>query len=451
VWTLVGVCGCYAPTPQEGLPCSDDGNCPAGQQCIPGIELCYGPSSADGPGGPADASPAVGPDGALVSPDGCPEALAIVPSNFSRCDIPSPQGPLVLGPGSWTIDTSNGTISEEVGGPIEAATAVYAQAAGPELMVVAASSITIEASCQVRVVGARALVLVSTGDLGIAGSIDASAELSTPGPGGNHAGACASGSGPAGATMTFPTQGQGGGGGGGGGFRDVGGTGGIVQLSAGAGSPGGAISGSAELTPLRGGCAGGTGGTRTDDTFAGGTGGGGGGALQLVAGGAISISGTINAGGGGGLRASVNGGTTGAIITSLGRGGGGGGSGGAILLEAIVIDNAGAITANGGGGGEGQYSGYTPDANGSNAISASATPAPGGDADNSGATVYGGPGGAGGAGVVAAQSGRQGLSYNVNNYGYGAGGGGGGGSSGRIRINGTLVDNGLISPPPSVN
>lgn len=451
LWILVALCGCYAPTPQEGLPCTNDGQCPAGQECVPGIQQCFSPRSEDGEGGPTDAAPPVGPDGSLVSPDGCPEALAIVPSNFSRCDIPTSDTALVLDTGTWTIDTSAGTISEEAAGPLAAATEVYAQAAGPELMVVAAPNITIASDAVVTVTGARALVLVATEDLIIDGSLNASANLSTPGPGGNDAPSCVDQSGGPGFTMTFPTQGQGGSGGGGGAFGGAGGNGGIVHLSSGTGGPGGSAGGTAELIPLRGGCPGGNGGTRTGDPMPGGTGGGGGGALQLVAGGKVSIAGVVSAGGGGGLRGSVFGGTTPPVITSIGRAGGGGGSGGAVLLEAVVVEVTGAVTANGGGGGEGQYSGFLIDADGANAALDSATPALGGDAPNGTSTVWGGPGGNGATAGNAPTEGQQGRSYNVNNLGYGSGGGGGGGAVGRIRVNGTLLNTGLFSPAASTD
>lgn len=90
-----------------------------------------------------------------------------------------------------------------------------------------------------------------------------------------------------------------------------------------------------------GGASGGGGETTGGAQVSGSTGGGGGGAIHIIAGGNISISGSITANGG-------NGGGDGASVES----GGGAGSGGAIWLQAegnIVI--SGTLTATGGTGG----------------------------------------------------------------------------------------------------
>jgi hypothetical protein len=40
VWWIVGVFGCYAPTPREQLPCSETGHCPPDQSCDPVFHVC---------------------------------------------------------------------------------------------------------------------------------------------------------------------------------------------------------------------------------------------------------------------------------------------------------------------------------------------------------------------------------------------------------------------------
>jgi hypothetical protein len=42
--------GCFAPTPQPGLPCSDDGRCPAGLTCDPSTSTCVATPGIDAGG-----------------------------------------------------------------------------------------------------------------------------------------------------------------------------------------------------------------------------------------------------------------------------------------------------------------------------------------------------------------------------------------------------------------
>ncbi|MDD4976014.1 MAG: hypothetical protein PHY93_16790 [Bacteriovorax sp.] len=94
-------------------------------------------------------------------------------------------------------------------------------------------------------------------------------------------------------------------------------------------------------TTFAGGSGGGAGGGGFNGGSAvtGSSGGGSGGALRIIAGGNITIDGTIRS----------NGGTGGGLAGTLGSGGGGGGSGGAIWLQAVgAITGTGTIEALGG-------------------------------------------------------------------------------------------------------
>ena len=118
--------------------------------------------------------------------------------------------------------------------------------------------------------------------------------------------------------------------------------GGGTGRGSGDGRHGGATHGLASLVPLKGGCNGGDGGhAETAPARAGFAGG----AVQISAGGTLSVSANarVSAAGGGG-----GGGDN-------GSGAGGGGSGGAVLLEGrtLNLDASSWISASGGGGGEG--------------------------------------------------------------------------------------------------
>lgn len=180
----------------------------------------------------------------------------------------------------------------------------------------------------VQIIGDYPVAIVAVNNVSIEGVVTSQA-----GSGGGGSTAQA-GAGPGGGTA----PGNGTISGGGAGFGDKGGAGTADMAFV----NGGTIYG-ASLSPLVGG-SGGSGG------FAAGSGGRGGGALQLVAGGTITLGGGsaiggINAGGLGGQSAGTGSG-----------GGGGGGSGGAVLLQAqsVVFLNNGGLAANGGGGGCGQ-------------------------------------------------------------------------------------------------
>jgi hypothetical protein len=210
-----------------------------------------------------------------------------------------------------------------------------------EILVMCFASIQIDSGSRLHIIGERPLVLCAADTIMVGGAIDASAHLTTPGPGGfsnggsiNPAGGDGRGNpGQVGSGFDFQNRS----GGGGGGYCARGGQGGSAGNAS--GGQGGDTYGGQPFTRLFGGSAGGAGGSGTQDFP--GTGGGGGGALMLAALDTIIIdqNGWINVGGGGGLAGRTE------------NAGGGGGSGGGLLLEAPTITIDGVLAANGGGGG----------------------------------------------------------------------------------------------------
>jgi hypothetical protein len=283
-------------------------------------------------------------DGVANCMDGCPadplqagNCLAFAPTNFDPKPINwSAQPTSVLDcTGVTTVDTTD----PDGSGPLVATLtnwcgtapvpSLQQQSNGPDVVVIALRSLTVASAKTVRLIGTRPVIIAVDGDATISGTIDANASGTTPGAGGNWS--CGASVGGAGTGSNS----SGAGGGGGGGFGRAGGRGG----SGGNGSPG--IAGLAradfDLTPLLGGCNGGSGGGCSA------TGGAGGGALQITASGTLTVSATVRANGGVGSGGCGSEG-----------GGNGGGSGGGIVLEATTLATSGAtIQANGGNGGSG--------------------------------------------------------------------------------------------------
>jgi hypothetical protein len=213
---------------------------------------------------------------------------------------------------------------------------VQTQSGGPDIVVVPVRNLTLAAGSTIKLTGTRPVVLAVFGNATIAGTIDASASGSTPGPGGNTSCGTSTGGSGSGDTARF----GGASGGGGGGFGTAGGKGGTADTdgSSSTGGIAGVARGSAAQTPLIAGCAGGLAG---DCSTASGAGGG---AVQVSVAGALKVSGTVHSDGGSG--------STPCGATDEG-GGTGGGSGGAILLEGATVDLTGStVHANGGNGGK---------------------------------------------------------------------------------------------------
>ncbi|MDY0169155.1 MAG: LamG-like jellyroll fold domain-containing protein [Thermoguttaceae bacterium] len=271
------------------------------------------------------------------------------------------------------ININTDSLTFDFGG-VRYGAAAISQGGGVELAVFTFDSIVVGSGVTINVTGNRGLVLASKGDfvfnstlslVGGNGSSGSNASRIAGGAGGPGADDGTPG-GPTGSAPPGATRGNGGfgtrqaegyhpvsdsfghgaggglqidntvaaqgGAGGGGAYGGAGGDGGGL----GGTRPGGAIYGDDLLTELLGGSGGG-GGRYNGSTTAGG-GGGGGGAVELIAAGSLTVSGTINVSGGiGGYGAN--------------RIGGGGGSGGGVILAARSIDVTGvSIRAVGGDG-----------------------------------------------------------------------------------------------------
>lgn len=368
---------------------------------------------------------------------GCSEELArclrMEPSNdlAMYLELSASEPALELSNGA-VIDTTAGTITDAEGTPIPVKTELLdAPADGVELRVFWASSVTIGS---VEVKGDPALAIVAAGPIDVFGSIslraagvDRSCRPSTINADSDPERLCVGNAG--------------------GSFGARGGNGGGVNNPGTSDDNEGAEAlapvGAETLTPLRGGCSGGS------ISFAagpvtpgrGGSGGAGGGALQLSSASVIRIGADDRAG-----AILANGFAGQAPQFAIDPcGGGGGGSGGALLLEAPVVDVPfdSILLANGAGGGCAAQSGSRPPISGTAA---------------EGGTCASGELGNGGRGGTAATPATNGLlgtdpGDDPDVQDRLAGGGGGGGSIGRIRINtrsGSFSSDALISPRPSV-
>lgn len=326
------------------------------------------------------------------------------PSNVGRDQFREDAPDLVLDPPrSGRYDTSECD-------PASGIARVVRLADSSEACVLSLGDFVIEEGTTFQVIGDRALIVVSSGEIRIDGVLDASAEGTRPGPGGFRGGEM-DGQGPGGGGAGQHRDRFSDGGGGGGGACGIGGAGGVgggLGMDAPGGRPGPAWAAlGADFQPLIGGSAGGRGQGALRDGGAtnAGLGGAGGGAIQLTALDRVRVTGTLVVGGGGGQGGQAVGGTG----VNWGSGGGGG-SGGTVLLEAPVVQSTGIISLAGGGGG-----GFADGRSGT----------PGSDGPVDGRASGGSPGGGAGAGdtSVAGTLGDDGSAPAAN----GAGGGGGGG------------------------
>jgi len=241
-------------------------------------------------------------------------------------------------------------------------------------------------------------------------------------------------------------------GGSGGAFAAAGGKGAEAEGGGSNKIVGGLANGNAQLSPLRGGCAGGNGGHADlgmGDVLANAIvgGGSGGGAIQLIASESIHVTGfgVLSAPGRGGGSAYDL--TMGALDLA---GGSGGGSGGAIFMEApnITIDTGGYVLALGGAGGEGRAgSAAMPSAPGQSGapLDLALIPALGGATP----AQDGGDGGKGSDDKDNSAGGDGSPGKDIAG-GLRSGGGGGGGGVGRVRlraVGGTLTVKGKVYPP----
>lgn len=310
----------------------------------------------------------------------------LAPSNLDpvSCEYPAATDLVVANGQVVTIDTS-GPCSE-----------VRVQSGAPDLCVLRYGQITISGTLKAQ--GSRALALLATGNLLVDGTVDVSAI-----------------GGGAGASTTV-----------GGGFGTAGGS----------GAP---AFGNATLVPLTGGSP----GTTVGGAYCG-NGGRAGGGLELVACGAVTISGLVSAGGAGGA-----------------------GSGGGVLVEGSAVTITGSIFANGGGGGGGGFESnveiFPLMGSGGAQATLSTAAAPGGMGAFSDCEGQSGLGGDGGAatlptdGHAASPDCGSGL---PNQCGFGCTvgcgsctPGGAGGAVGRIRVNDSTgspaIGAGTFSPTPT--
>jgi hypothetical protein len=388
--------GCFNPH-YGHLACGPDDACPAGQSCNRATGFCEVEDGSPGGDGPSDGSLCFGSGAVKV------------------CLSSAPTAPVSYG-GNTVLDTS----------VIGSCDQTMAQAGGPELCIVAGTTVTVGGT--LTVIGSRALVLIATDSSTVSGALD----LSSSTAGGRRAAGANQGSCSTAGGGADDTGGAGGGGGGGLGTKGgVGGTGDLNDNGSPAGQGQGGNAGALQGTPsvLRGGCRGGEGGA--GDMQHRSPGGDGGGAVYLIAGNAIHIPGDVFASGAGG----------GATSSPLGaeQGGGGGGSGGMIGLEAPTLDIAGRVVANGGaGGGGGGSTGGSPGGDGTT-TSWNAPAAAG-----AGGGTGGLPGGNGAPGTA------TGATTNIDGSSNDGGAGGGAGGLGIIVIHGVLGGGSKMSPAPTV-
>lgn len=364
----------------EGVVCADSESCRAGScgsiavdpntlpELGPDGEL---PDAGSLDGGAPDAGPGLDA-GPPCDTDACPrgcrpgttECVDLIPHNVGEDPT------LERFPGTATIRVESDTYFEATTGEIVGGITrpvgtgdiggIYFEIISqpddaPSIGVFAFASLEIAEGVTVRfrdesavgpVAPLNSVVLLSAGDLVVAGTVDASASLARPGPGGGLPGGDVAGRGRGGSHSAMGSAG-----GGGGGNAGVGGDGGD-SLDAGgtvtaAGGEGGAMMADG-VSPLIGGGAGGP----TEFMAITRPGGAGGGALQLTSRTAVIIrpTGILRAHGGGGP------GRLDMVV-----GGVGGGAGGMIVLEAPRVEMevesdtvAGALYANGGGGAGGR-------------------------------------------------------------------------------------------------
>ena len=380
LWVMLA--GCYNPAPYQ--PCQTV--CTNAQDCQPGF-VCGGNGYCR-PSDRADCSPDKVDDAGMRDSD-TPDSLCLG-TGYLRVCIPNEKVPSLVDLNLSTTGLYDTDLTTTCG-------SVQAQIGGPDVCVVALRNLTIPGGRGLVGVGGRPLALVATESITIVGDLDVSSRGNSKGAGSIDV---------ASPDCTQPDPGdlgvsnsEGSGGGAGGSLKTGGGAGGAGD----GGVAGGVATDAHAVATVRGGCRGADGAPYATATP--GAGGYGGGAVYLIAGGTLTISGTINASGSGGGAAQPR------------AGGGGGGSGGFIGLDAKVfsIQPTARIFASGGSGSSG--GGATT----SSSPGEEATPT----ADPVGRTGVDG-GGSGGAGHSSFPGGGGGGADAATT----AGGGGGGGVAG---------------------
>ncbi|HEY1547969.1 MAG TPA: hypothetical protein VGG28_09115 [Kofleriaceae bacterium] len=361
---------------------------------------------------------ASGPGDAPGDGSSCPSFSSIA----DTCSLAGSGLPMVISENPATFNTDTDVLIE---GSAQVAVPIAEASDGTTLIL--ATTFELGPSVTLTVTGSHPFGVIATEAITLYGAIDGGSHLlaGSAAAGSLLASACGAAAGGSGSPTNHNStfDGTGGGGGGHSGYGGAGGSG-NVDGTVYAGGIAGSGNSACPVAPT-GGCPGGIGGEGDSLAANNMEGGAGGGAVYLASAVSIAIGGSISVGGAGGFG---GGSASGA---NDGGGGGGGGAGGMIMLEAPLVDVEGILAANGGGGGEGG----TFRQNGSNGAdaSASAQPALGGAGSNAGA--LGGNGGAG--------SSYNGVTPSLGSL---VGAGGGGGGVGFIRITGSTMQNGTISP-----
>ncbi len=438
---VVGLVGCFSPTPKAGAPCGMNRECPDGLECSVATDTCEKPGT--GPDANViDACPdnacvgdmLVGCGTMVACANGCggttPHCLTLAPSNGlnatmlvgATADVTLDKLNFDAGDGSIKMMSTDiraaGTgvksgIRWEVVNGVSVWTAnTWTLSGGNEWSFSGTRPVALFANSTITISGALG-GLNATGSVGAVGGTSSNASTVTGGclgragrvNDGNHAE---------------------GGGGGGGGDNLKGGNGGPSNFGGVLTGVGGMCATRPTTIPLVAGNAGGASG--------GAPGGGGGGAIALVAMDSVIITTNVSTSGAGGSNLGSN-------------GGGGGGGGGAIFIEAPNVSISGQLTANGGGGGA--PGGGTL---GNDGATTSSNVAQGGTYSGSGGPARGGNGAAG---VTQATNGNN---YNfdsvdpvtmvVTNFNRGGGGGGGYGKIEVKRKTGGV--SGLASPAAAI-
>ncbi len=418
---------CATRTCDAGSPCVTGATCTA-RLCSGAPVVCNAPSECQVPGsgmcmmdggcGYAERTGSCG-DAGTCTGGVCGLTFPFPPTNIPRT-FPEAQvgGLLRLDCGETRFDTDTAMWTNLCASQTPPPTFLQNQPGGaPVLRVIGVRGLEVPGMNTFVVTGTLPLAVAVFGDATVGGRIVANADGGTDG-----AGSPGSSCGPsAGSNGVVGTRA----GGGGGGHKSAGGRGGHADGTNNTGGSGGVATTDSDLSPLRGGCAGGFGAIPAGVAAAGG---GGGGAFQLSVSGTLTVSGQLAANGGGGRAGPMPSG-----------GGGGGGSGGGILLEAAMIGLTGnaIIVALGGGGGGGAEANDT------------------GDDGQDGPINRGGANGGASAGSSAGNGGDgedwdSPVEVGESSGGPTTAGGGGGGAFGRIVIRGPCTQGSNVESAPVI-
>ncbi len=256
LWACLLVAGCSFSSPKAGG--DDDGG--------------------GGDGGPRDAPADAGDDAAVDAPSAC-SGVSYGAAPYTVCLPAPPTSTLIFAAGTAVVDTDTCAFTSVL--TFSGQKVAQAQAGAPMLCVIAASTVSITGTATVRAQGSLPLALLSHGNLTLGSSALVDVSGASSGAAGNAAGCT---------VVNGGNDSNGGGGGAGGSFQTRGGDGAAVD----GGGAGSTASQAATPTFLRGGCAGGAGGTETGKS-AGGLGGRGGGAVYRLARIQLQIAGAIDA------------------------------------------------------------------------------------------------------------------------------------------------------------